>query len=347
MADDNLPAEDAGPVDATPQTYDDQVEGLSDLLEDPEEDHPEEKADEAADDSEAAEDTPEDDDPLGLDADDDAEDVETDDADDPDGQQAEIKGGRFAPDSAKVKLDDGSVISVSDLKGRVEKRVKEFQRDYTEKTTALKAHESEVDEYAQSLNQSRDYLAWYAETHVPKHPEPFTGDPDRDPHAYLKWQRERDRWQEHVQAWQEFQRQKQADEERHKGETEKEAHERFDREAEALRKAMPVLRDPVKGPQAMTALRSGASQYGYSEAEVSSIADHRHLVVLRDALAYRRIKSKAPQVQAEVARKPAPKPGQRAAPQSRDSKERKVRSERLRRTGSFEDGVASLETFDL
>jgi hypothetical protein len=347
MADNNLSAPEAGPDVTTPaQTYDEQVQDLSNLLEDPATDLPEEDQDEAA---APVEPEAEEEDPLF--ADDDAEDVGTEDADETDGsEEPEIKGGRFAPDSAKVTLDDGTVITVADLK-----RNNLFQRDYTKKTTEMAAEReqltslrSEVDQYAQSLNQSREYLAWYAETHLPKDPGRFAGDPVRDPVAYMQWQQQRDAFLEHQQAYQVFQQQKVEDEQRKSGETQKQTQVRLQREREALLKAIPVLKDPVKGPEAWNTLVRGAIEhYGYTADEINTKSDHRDAVMLRDALAYRRIKAAAPKVQEKV-RQPAPvRPGRRPPTDVREQQGRQARSERLRNSGRFEDGVAALQDFDL
>lgn len=345
MADNNLSASAEPDVTTPVQSYDDHVEDLSNLLEDPETDLPEDEQDEAAAAPEAQEEV----DPLF--ADDDAEDVETEDADDPDGsEEPEIKGGRFAPDSAKVTLDDGTVITVADLK-----RNNLFQRDYTKKTTELRAQEtevqtlrSEVDQYAQSLNQSREYLAWYAEQFLPQEPKPFTGDAVRDPVAYMQWQQQRDAWAAHQQAYQAFQQQKTQDEQRKAGETQKQAQARVKREQEALFKAIPVLKDPKKGQEAWNTLVNGAvDNFGFTPEEVNGLTDHRFALVLRDALAYRRIKAKASSVPEKLAQKPPVRPGRRAAPEAREQQGRKARSERLRNSGSFDDGVAALQDLDL
>lgn len=346
MADNNLSASAEPDVTTPAQSYDEQVEDLSNLLEDPATDLPEDDQDEAAAPVEPVE---EEEDPLF--ADDDAEDVGTEDADETDGSdEPEIKGGRFAPDSAKVTLDDGTVITVADLK-----RNNLFQRDYTKKTTELKAQEtevqtlrSEVDQYAQSLNQSREYLAWYAETHLPKDPGRFAGDPVRDPVAYMQWQQQRDTWLEHQQAYQTFQQQKADDDQRKTGETQKQAQARLQREQEALFRVLPVLKDPKKGPQAWNTLVSGAVEhYGFSEKEVNSLQDHRFALVFRDALKAKRIEAGAKSVPAAVAQRPPVRPGRRAAPDARESQGRKERSERLRNSGSLEAGIAALQDFDL
>ncbi|HEX9595277.1 MAG TPA: hypothetical protein VF982_00225 [Anaerolineales bacterium] len=342
MADNNLSAPEAEPDVTTPQTYDDQVEDLSNLLDDPATDPIEDDQDEAAAEPEAEEEE----DPLF--AEDDAEDVETEDADDPDGSEPEVKGGRFAPHTAKVTLDNGDVITVAELV-----RNNMFQRDYTKKREAdiaekkqWEAEREEVDQYAQSLNQSREYLAWYAEQFLPQEPKPFTGDAVRDPVAYMQWQQQRDAWATHQQAFQTFQQQKAEEEQRKSGETQKQAQSRLLREREALFEAIPVLKDPKKGPQAWNTLVSGAAEFGFSEAEVNALADHRYALVLRAAIKLKRIEAGAKSVQAKVAQKPIT-PGKRAAPNAQESQGRKVRSERLRTSGSFEDGVVALQDFDL
>jgi hypothetical protein len=344
MADDNLSGSPE-PVNDAPPTEAELVEDISNLLEDPETDLPEDEADEAAAEPEQTE---EEDDPLGLN--DKAEDVDEDDADNPDeSQNAEIKGGRFAPDSAKVTLDDGTVTTIAELK-----RGTLFQRDYTKKTQelsedrkAIEAEREQVSQYAQSLNQFREMASWYAEKHLPKAPEPFDGDPATDPVGYLTWSQKRDEYLAHQQAFQAFQQQKAAEEQRMAGETQQQAKERAAKEQAALYEAMPILKDPVKGKLARETLLNGASEYyGFSEEEAKSFGDHRMILALRDAIAYRRIKAKAPQVQAEVKRKPV-QSGRRENPRTVDSRGRKERSEQLRNSGSFEAGVAALSDFDL
>jgi hypothetical protein len=242
------------------------------------------------------------------------------------------------------------VITVADLK-----RNNLFQRDYTKKTTELKAKEtevetlkSEVSQQAQSLDQFREYAAWYAEQFLPKQPEPFKGNRIADPMGYLEWSQKNDEWQAHAQAWQAFQQQGQMAQQQKAGETQKQAETRLATERNALLKAMPVLKDPVKGKQTWDAIVAGAqNEYGITAEEVNTVGDHRMLVALRDAIAYRRIKAKAPQVQAQVAAKPAMKPGKRAPTNTAPTKERQARSERLRQTGSIDDAVALLSSFNL
>lgn len=343
MADANPPANPG--TDVAPATEQDHVAALENLLEPPETDQPDE-----SEEPEAAQQKTDEDDPLGLDTM--AEDVAEDAADETDGPDAEIKGGRFAPDSAKVNLDDGTTITIAELK-----RNNLFQRDYTSKTQALSEERKTLDaereqwsQYAQSLSQSRDYLAWYAETQVrQKQPEPFKGDALNDPAGFMKWQQDMSEWQTHLQAYQSFMAQRQSEDTRKTGESEQQTQAQQQQQLMALRNAMPVLNDPVKGKAALDALEAGATRlYGYTAEDLKGKAfkDHRDLLVLRDALAFHRIKEKAPKVQEQIAAKPVT-PGKRTAPQTVSVKARQERTERLRKSGSFEDGVASLTDFNL
>lgn len=347
MPDDNLPAA-PGTVDDAPMSFDTATDKLADIFTNDPATDPAPKV-EDKEHQDAAQTPVEDDDPLGMNVE--AEDAaNTENAEAADGPQDEIKGGRFAPDSAKVKLDDGTVISVADLK-----RNNLFQRDYTGKTQALSEERKSLDaeraafsQQAQSLDQFREYAAWYAEQFLPKQPAPFQGDPADDPMGYMKWSKDRDQWLAHAQAYQAFQLQKQQDEEAKKAETSKQFTERHRKEQELLLKAIPVLKDPVKGKQVWGALVAGAQEhYGMSEEEVNSITDHRFLVGLRDAIAYRRLKAQAPQVQAQVAQRPAVRQAPRGGTIPAAKQERQVRSERLQKTGSIEDAAAVLKTFDL
>jgi hypothetical protein len=338
MADDNLPAPAGTEVTTSREpSYDEHVEDISKALQD---DPLLADPVEATEEKTPAADTP-DDDPLGLDA----EDVAADAADEPDGPDAEIKGGRFAPDTAKVTLDDGSVTTIAELK-----RGTLFQRDYTQKTQALSedrktfdAERQQVSQLAQQVEQFREYASWYAEQYLPKQPAPFTGDRMNDPMGYLQWSQKNDEWLAHAQAFQQFQQQKTVADQQKQGETDKQFQERRLKEAEALGKAIPVFKDPVKGKAAWDAMVSGAAEYGYTPADLEAVVDHRQLVVLREALAYRRLKAKAPQAAAEAARRPPVREGRRAPADQQQTRQKQHLTEQLNRPGNFDAGVELLK----
>jgi hypothetical protein len=339
----DLPA--PGTAEPTPQTFDEQVAGISDLLEDPVTDPPEDDQDQAKADEPVAED-----DPLGLGE---PEDVENEETAKPDGSEdSTYKGGQFVPDTGKVTLDDGTTITVAELK-----RNNLYQRGFTEKTTKLaeerKAFEAErqqVTEYAQSLNELRDYATWYAEQHLPKQPEPFKGDASADPHGFILWQQKQRQWEEHVQAFHAFKAHKEAEDQRKNEELTTQNNKRVDAEFQSLQTAIPILKNPAKVKPFFDSLIEGAaSHYGFSQQDVlTAIAgNHKMGLALRDALAYRQIKAKAPQVREEVHKRPPMNGGKRQDPRAQVGRDKQVRSERLRQSGTFEDGVAALQDLDL
>ena len=344
MVDGNPPASAGTEVTTSAQsvTFDEHVEDLTKTLQD----DPliADPVEASAEETPAAEETP-DDDPLGLDA----EDVAADAADEPDESEAEIKGGRFAPDTAKVTLDDGSVTTIAELK-----RGTLFQRDYTQKTQALseerktfEAERQQVSQYVQQVEQLREYASWYAETYLPKKPEPFTGDRMNDPMGYLQWSQKNDEWQAHAQAYQQFLQQKATADEQKKGETDKQFQERRLREAEALGKAIPVFKDPAKADAAWNAMVTGAADYGFSREDLEGVVDHRQLVILRDALAYRKLKAKAPQAPVEAARRPPVREGRRAPADQQQTRQKQNLTERLNKPGNFDAGVELLRNLNI
>lgn len=170
MSDDNLP-EASGPVDDELKTFDQSVEDISNLLgDDPATDPIAGDADPAKADAGDDGDEPE------IDVSEDVEDSEGDENEDG-SDEPEIKGGRFAPDTAKVTLEDGTVITVADLK-----RNNLFQRDYTKKTTELAAEReqinsraTEVNQQAQSLAQLAERLQHFSHTYLPTPPRTVPG----------------------------------------------------------------------------------------------------------------------------------------------------------------------------
>ena len=339
MSDDNLPAPAAGPVDDAP-SYDEIVGDISNLI-DPETD--------LEDGEEVNEADP--DDALLDEVEPDAEDVEQDDdaTDDDGSDEPDIKGGRFAPDTAKVTLEDGTVITVADLK-----RNNLFQRDYTKKTTELaaereqiNARKSEVDQHAQSLSQDFQFVNWFAEHYLPKQPVPPT-DPN-DPIAEIQYGRDLRAWQELQGVRQYFDSKLSEMEQSKQAETSAQKQARLRAEAQALVAKDKTFADEQKRSAFLNeAAQKGAEYWGLTREELAGIESHKQWLVLRDALKYRALQAKAAGVAQQVKAKPAvPVGGKRVAPGTRTNSQKQARSERLRRDGSFDNGVAALMDFDL
>jgi hypothetical protein len=342
MSEDNLPAVEAGPVEDAPKTFDQQIERIGQLIGDPATDLAEEEETvETAEEGEAEE------------AEAPTEDVEQEDTADEDGsEEPDIKGGRFAPDTAKVTLDDGTVTTVAELK-----RNNLFQRDYTKKTTELKAEKEavtvdrqKVDQQAQSLGQLSQYVNWFAEHYLPKQPEPFTGSPDADPIGYMKHMQSVEAWQQQQGLRQYFETELAKIEDGKKRETEAQKTERLRSEARALVEKDKTFADETKRMAFLNeAATKGAEYWGLTREEIAGIDSHKQWLILRDALEYRRLKAKAPAAVEQVKAKPKMVTGnnRRVDPGNKANSERRVLSERLRKSGSIDDAVSLLSKFNI
>jgi hypothetical protein len=341
MSIDNLPGEQPGPVDDAPKSEAELVADIADLLDDdPETDPAKEEAQATAGKTEDG-DEPE----IEIEP----EDVEDKaNADDPDGsQEPEIKGGRFAPDSAKVTLDDGSVITVADLK-----RNNLFQRDYTKKTTELAAEreqitarKSEVDQQAQSLAQLAERLTVFSQKYLPQPPEPFTGTPDTDPIGYMRYMQQKEVFEQAVAEFNGIDSGKSQLTEAQQRELAEQAHQASSTEVAKLIERDKFFAKPENVKAFFEdAVALGGEAWGLTAEDIGALGSHKGFLVLRDAVRYRKAIAKAAGVKQQVQAKPVVAAGgRRADPKARVTAERNARSERLRTTGSFEAGVAAIE----
>jgi hypothetical protein len=271
-----------------------------------------------------------------------------------------FKAGQFASRDAKVKLDDGTTISVADLiAGNM------FQSTFTKKTTELagerKALETERSEFAetkQRIERERQVILTLASELLPKPPEPV--DPDTDPHGYLTYLKQREEYQDKVSKldalWQSAQGEHAKALEKHQREqeeAEKKDAEEFGKwvkdERSKFIDAIPKLKDQ-KNLDAWTSetVKIGMGHYKLTPEELKNLFDHRYLLILNDAVAYRKALAKR-----EAGAKPAPvqqqqprlQPKQRMAPNAVQNRDFAAASDRLRKTGSLFDAAKALEKF--
>lgn len=338
MSNSDLPK---GTADDAALSLDDGADAIENLFGDPEADLSEDDqaVNEADEESDAEGDEPE------------AEDDDEADAEEGDDQQEEQDGpseyasGRFAADNAKVTLDDGTVITVADLK-----RNNLFQRDYTRKTQELAEDrknfqqvQQQVDQYALAIAQQRDFLAQAAQQFMPQPPDKAMR--EYDPLGYQAAKEDYDErvrvlsqiqaQQHHQQQWVEHERQRQDAELRQQ-------------EAARLFEAMPELKDQKVYRKFWDEAVETVADYGFSAEELDQMLDHRFYKAVRDLAKYRKAKASQPKVKQDLQNRPKLiKGGKRMDPKAKTSREAQAKSERLRRTGRFEDGVAALMDFDL
>jgi hypothetical protein len=334
-----MPASDL-PVEGTAEdsalSFNDGVDAIDNLLDDSGDPKPAKKV-EAKDQAEQPEESEQDEPADEADA---AEDV-----DDPDGSEP-LKGGRFAPDSAKVTLDDGSVITIAELK-----RNNLFQRDYTRKTTELKTEreayvqqKSQLEQHAQSLAQQRDFILSAAQKFIPQPPSRELL--NSDPLAFMQAKAD---YEERMQVFNQLAYQQQATTRQMTEQQAEAANQLRQEESQRLLDAIPEFKDRnVYQNFWNDAVDTMASKYGFSKTEIEETLDHRFYVAMRDLVKYHKALNKAPQVREQVEKKPQIMPGSRRMdPKAKTSREAQQRAEQLRKSGSFDAGVASLMDLNL
>ena len=106
---------------------------------------------------------------------------------------------------------------------------------------------------------------------------------------------------------------------------------------------IPEYSDPNKTDQFKTNMRTTLRSYGFNDGEIGSLADHRMLMVIRDAMSYKSVKDKRPIAQKKVANAPrVVKSG--IAKSSSSSGREGIRNKigRLKKTGHLKDAQNAL-----
>jgi hypothetical protein len=288
--------------------------------------------------------------PDDGDADDDG--LVIDDEGDGSGEDAplenEFKGGRFASDDAKVKLEDGSTISVAELK-----RNNLFQKDYSKKTEELSAQrrateerDRQVTELSNALAAQRQAMDSLLKRHVPRPPPPELFKTDLVAYLeaeaeYKQQAAEYNQWYQSVQAQDQLLQQRQM----------AEGQQRAEQGIQTFLDAIPALKAPGKlEAWAQEAAQVAMEAYGIEPQTLGQVSDHRFLLALNDAVRYRKALAKRDQAKAPSQQQPQQQRQPRIPPQQRMTQSAQQRDstnafERLRQSGSARDAEAALMKF--
>jgi len=319
-------------TDAGEKSYDDHVDDLASLLDEPDEGTPKEKAKEdAVDDGDEPELT--------------ADDLDDENPDD-DEDQPDYDKGRFAADAAKVKLEDGSMVTVAELK-----RGNLREADYTRKTMELSEQRKAVEERTarvsqveQSIAEQRDFLLSFYQNIVP--PEPTMADFPNDPVGYMY---ATDEWKARMRDLNQLSDYVKGQKSQQQVETQTQQAQRLEKEQVRLVELMPELKDPAKFEALKQDIMTyGVKNYGLTAEELASIDDARYIPILKKAIAYDKLVAKRAETQKQVEAKPRLVPsGRRLDPKALKSRDAQQRATQLRRTGSLDAGIAALMDLDL
>ncbi len=116
-------------------------------------------------------------------------------------------------------------------------------------------------------------------------------------------------------------------------------------EARKLAEALPEYADPQKGEAIRRDLREFGMKAGFSEQELSSVYDSRHVLTLWKAMQYDKLQSAKPSITKKVAE--APKVMKSGVSQPRDSQGDEMRKlkARAKQTGRVADAARAFEKF--
>jgi hypothetical protein len=106
---------------------------------------------------------------------------------------------------------------------------------------------------------------------------------------------------------------------------------------------IPEFADPSKADTFKIDMRNTLRDYGFNDQEIGSLADHRFLMVAKDAMGYKSLQNKKPIVQKKVAN--APKVVKSGVAKQNVSSGREVirnKINKLRKSGSINDAKSAL-----
>lgn len=254
--------------------------------------------------------------------------------------------GRFVSDEYRVKLDDGSTTTIAELKAGALR-----QGDYTRKTQevaersrAVEEREQQYSQREQQLDQQLKQVSWVLEQFQPQLPQ-ASGDMEADAQALALYHQQKAQWDQLNKGWQEElgKRGKSVEEERNR--------QMAQRVQEAERKvlaAIPQLADPAKMKAFVSEASKVVGDYPLTD-ETKSLfnVDPGLVLMLRDAMAHRRMKAREPKVKEALAKTPRMNKGRkRANPNSAQRRARQARTDRLKAEQSVEAGVLAIMDID-
>lgn len=187
-------------------------------------------------------------------------------------------------------------VKLKDLKakyageGAIEKRL----QDATKARQAMYAYSSELyknlEEQTKRLGMLQEFLDTQAQPNI--NWEELRA---KDPGKYLL---ERDRFHENEARKRQIEHQKSVLQEQQSKVLAQAMTERAKEEAQILLHSLPALKDPVKAKEVLEDFVNVGKEYGFSAQEIDGVVDHRAMLVLHDAIQYRKLMAKEKEAKA-------------------------------------------------
>ncbi len=231
----------------------------------------------------------------------------------------------------KLKLDDGSEITLEEArKGYLR------QSDYTRRT---QEHAREREQFSETQQQTRTMLeqaATLIQAVIPAKPDPKLL--ETDPFEYQKQRANWESWQEWAQTIDANKRKVDADT---SARSEEQRRSYITEQSRLLFEARPELKSKAKRDEWKgNLLATLPDAYGFSPEEILETGDHRLLLMADDAAKWRALQKQKPQAMQKLKdAPPVQKPGARPTPTQAKAKVTAQKTERLRQTGRVEDAA--------
>jgi hypothetical protein len=160
-----------------------------------------------------------------------------------------------------------------------------------------------------------------------------------DPVAYMEQKAQYEQFTAHLEY---LRQQDQQTQQQRQQEAQAKRAEKVNTEWAALLEKAPDLKDKTKFSAFEADLIKAAPEFGFSPQELMEAVpyDHRMALVLKDALAWRKLQASKPQaVKKTEGRPPVHRGGKRLGPQAQKARQADAAITRLKSTGSVEDAA--------
>ena len=272
------------------------------------------------------------------------EEVETEEGEAEEQEETEVEEEEL-PQTFKVKAaGEEKDVTLDDL-------IKGYQlgADYTKKTTEVAEQRKVVeaerkaieeakyarDTYAQRLQAIEQFIVSQAPN------EDLTYLKENDPIGYAVKVAELSEKKEQLNA---IRAEQYRIAEMQQSENARAMQERVAQEAQKLTQVLPEFSDPAKGENLRSEIRNYGKSLGFTDAELSSVYDSRHVVALHKAMMYDKLQKSKPAVTKKVSE--APKMLKAGSSTGNNNTETiKKQSQQLRTSGKVKDAAALFEQF--
>lgn len=252
--------------------------------------------------------------------------------------------GRFVGDNAKVRLADGTVTTIAELKQgslrqadytRKTQEVAEGRKAYETQSAALKQRETQITQREQlALNIIGTFL---------KEPDPSLVDPNSPNYDPVGYQQQDVQFKQWNRVVSQLQQGLQQSEQTKREEASKSERERADKEWNALTEKLPVLKDSKKADNFAADLKSYLGTFGFEPQDMKSVAlDHRLALIADKARRWDALQASKPKVQQKVeGRPPVSKGGKRLSPAENKARQASEALTKLGQSGRLDDAVTA------